>query len=179
MRAKFGDALIETVSFRGETTLVVQRGPILDILRFLRDEPALRFDRLADLTAVDYLDLGLEPRFAVVYHLMSRSSYERLRVRALVPEDDPVIDSCTAAFPVANWLEREVYDLMGITFAGHPELTRILMPDDWEGHPLRKDFPIGAEEIDFSFNREVIRDSHPATLTEREERYRVSHAVNN
>ncbi len=178
-RLAFGDALIETVYFRGETTLVVEKGPILDLLRLLRDDPALRFDRLVDLTAVDYLDLGREPRFAVVYHLMSRSSLERLRVRALVPEDDPVIDSCVALFPVANWPEREVYDMFGIAFAGHPDLTRIMMPDDWDGHPLRKDFPIGFEEIDFSFNRASVAASHPATLREREERYRSDRAVNN
>ncbi len=173
-RAAFGDALLETVVFRGETTLVVDKERIVEILRFLRDEPALRFDRLSDLTAVDYLNLGREPRFAVVYHLMSRGTLARLRVRALVPEDEPFIDSCVPLFPVANWPEREVYDLFGIGFAGHPDLTRIMMPDDWDGHPLRKDYPTGSEEIDFSFNREVIAESHPKTLRDREERYKVS-----
>jgi NADH-quinone oxidoreductase subunit C len=145
------------------------------VLRQLWEDPDLRFDRLSDLTAVDYLDLGREPRFAVVYHLMSRSTLARLRVRALVPEDDPFIDSVVGLFPSANWFEREIYDLFGIGFAGHPNLTRIMMPDDWDGHPLRKDFPIGAEAIDFSFNREGIAASHPGTLTEREERYKVDH----
>jgi NADH-quinone oxidoreductase subunit C len=179
VRAAFGGALVDVVEFRGETTLVVQKEPLVALLRLLRDDPALQFDRLADVTAVDYLDLGREPRFAAVYHLMSRRTYARLRVRAQVPEDDPVIDSVTDLYPSANWLEREVYDMMGIQFAGHPDPTRILMPDDWEGHPLRKDFPYGAEEIDFSFNHEVIDAERPQTLTEREERYRTNRPVNN
>lgn len=179
VRAALGEALIEVIEFRGETTLVVRKEALLDTMRLLRDDPALQFDRLADVTAVDYLNLGREPRFAAVYHLMSRRSYARLRVRAQIPENDPVIDSVTPLYPAANWLEREVYDMFGIQFAGHPDPTRILMPDDWEGYPLRKDFPYGAEEIDFSFNHEVIDAERPQTLTEREERYRTNRPVNN
>lgn len=184
VRGAFGDDVLATIVFRGETTLVVRRERIAAILGLLRDDPALRFDRLSDLTAVDYLDLEPgeggqrgddECRFAVVYQLMSRGTLARLRVRALVPEEDPVIASVVGLYPSANWLEREVYDMFGIGFAGHPDPTRILMPDDWEGHPLRKDFPIGAEAIDFSFNRQVVAASHPATLAEREERYKVDH----
>lgn len=152
VRERFGEALIEVREFRGETTLVVTKAIILELLAFLRAEPAWRFDRLADLTAVDYLDLGGASRFAVVYHVMARASLQRLRVRALVDENDPVIASVVPLFPVANWFEREVYDLFGIKFVGHPNLTRILMPDDWDGHPLRKDFPVGMEEVAFSFN---------------------------
>lgn len=177
--AKLGDALIETSAFRGETTLVVGRERILEILVLLRDDPATQLNRLSDLTAVDYLDLGREPRFAVVYHLMSRTNYARLRVRAQVPEDDPWIDSVTRFYPSANWQEREVFDLFGIGFRGHPDLKRILLPDDWDGHPLRKDFPIGAEEVEFSFNHEVIEAERPQTPSEREERYRLARPVNN
>ena len=150
VRAAVGDALLEVIAFRGETTLVVAKGAILDVLRTLRDEPLPGFDRLSDLTAVDYLDLGREPRFAVVYHLMARRSLARVRVRALVPEEEPFIASAVELYPGANWLEREVYDMFGIGFLGHPNLTRILMPDDWEGHPLRKDYPIGGEPVRFS-----------------------------
>lgn len=185
VRAAFGDQLLATIDFRGETTLVVERESILAILAHLRDNPALRFDRLSDLTAIDYLDSpGLAGvlnavRFAVVYHLMSRGSMAQLRVRALVPADDPSITSATALFPAANWPEREVYDLFGITFEGHPDLKRILLPDDWDGHPLRKDYPIGAEEVQFSFNEDEIAAQLPQTLEEREDRYFVPHPLNN
>jgi NADH-quinone oxidoreductase subunit C len=175
----FGDQLVDTIDFRGEMTLVVARDHIVDILALLRQRPDLSFDRLSDLTAVDYLDMGVDPRFAVVYHLMSRGSLARLRVRALVPEDDPSIASVTGLFPTANWPEREVYDLFGITFDGHPDLKRIMMPEDWDGHPLRKDYPIGAEEIQFSFNEDEIASQYPQTLEEREDRYFVPHPLNN
>jgi NADH-quinone oxidoreductase subunit C len=175
----FGDQLFETASFRGETTLVVGRDRILDILALLRDHADLRFDRLSDLTAVDYLNLGGDPRFAVVYHLMSRGNLARLRVRAQVPEDDPSIATVTGMFPMADWPEREVYDLFGIVFVGHPDLKRILLPDDWEGHPLRKDYPIGAEEVQFSFNEDEIAAQYPQTIEEREDRYFVPHPLNN
>jgi NADH-quinone oxidoreductase subunit C len=184
--AAFGEALIETIAFRGETTLVVGRERIREILAFLRQGPATGFDRLSDLTAVDYLDLGgalpdhpANARFAVVYHLMSRSNLARLRVRALVPEDEPWIDTVVDLFPSANWLEREVFDLFGIAFRGHPDPKRIMMPEDWDGHPLRKDYPIGAEEIDFSFNHTDIDAARPQTSRDREERYRSARPVNN
>ena len=178
-REALGEALVDAILHRGELTLVVDRDAIGQVLALLRDHPELRFDRLADLTAVDYLDLGREPRFAVVYHLMSRSSLARLRVRALVPEDDPLIASAVPLFPMANYPEREVYDLFGIAFSGHPYLKRIMMPDDWDGHPLRKDYPIGAEEIEFSFNQEDVDQQRPHSNTEREERYKLNHSVNN
>ena len=177
--AMFGDQLVETALFRGETTLVVRRERIVAILALLRDNPDLGFDRLSDLTAIDYLDLGRECRFNVVYHLMSRRTLARLRVRALVPEEELAIDSVVGLFPAANWPEREVYDLFGIHFAGHPDLKRILLPDDWDGHPLRKDFPIGAEEVQFSFNQDEIAEQYPHTLAAREERYFVAHPLNN
>jgi NADH-quinone oxidoreductase subunit C len=185
VRHGFGDHFVEAITFRDETTLVVERERIADILAHLRDHPDLRFDRLADLTAVDYLDaptlagIRSEVRFAVVYHLMSRRSLARLRVRALVPEDDPSIASVTGLFPMANWPEREVYDLMGISFDGHPDLKRIMLPEDWDGHPLRKDYPIGAEEVQFSFNEDEIAAQYPQTLEEREDRYFVPHPLNN
>lgn len=155
VRDRLSDALVEVLLFRGETTLVVTKERIIELLSFLRDDALWRFDRLADLTAVDYLQLEREPRFGVVYHLMSRTTLRRLRVRALVEEAEPVIDSVVPLYPVANWFEREVYDLFGIVFAGHPNLSRIMMPDDWEGHPLRKDFPVGMEEVAFSFNADA------------------------
>ncbi|HEY8600341.1 MAG TPA: NADH-quinone oxidoreductase subunit C [Thermomicrobiales bacterium] len=177
--AAFGEALLEVQTFRGETTLVVSREHIRAILTLLREHEGTGLDRLSDLTAVDYLDLGREPRFAVVYHLMSRKNLARLRLRALVPEEEPQIDSVADLFPNANWPEREVFDLFGIAFRGHPNLSRIMMPEDWDGHPLRKDYPIGAEEIDFSFNHEVVDAERAQTTREREERYSPHHPVNN
>ncbi len=179
VRARFGDALVEAVVFRGETTLVVRKETILELLVFLRDEPALRFDRLSDLTALDYLGFDQEPRFGVIYQLQSRETLQRLRLRALVPEEDPFIASVVELYPVANWLEREVYDMFGIGFLGHPNLIRILMPDDWEGHPLRKDFPLGAEEISFSFN--IAASYAPGTQpeSEGEARYEISRRESN
>ncbi len=179
VRARFGDALVEAIVFRGETTLVVRKEPILELLAFLRDEPALRFDRLSDLTAVDYLGFDQEPRFGVIYQLQSRETLQRLRLRALVPEEDPFIASVVELYPVANWLEREVYDMFGIGFLGHPNLTRILMPDDWEGHPLRKDFPLGTEEISFSFNIAAAYAPGTQPESEGEARYEISRHESN
>jgi len=177
--ATFGDALLEAQTFRGETTLIIARERIREILALLRQHEATRLDRLSDLTAVDYLNLGNETRFAVVYHLMSRTNLARLRLRAPVPEDEPWIESVVSIFPSANWPEREVFDLFGIEFRGHPNLTRILLPDDWEGYPLRKEYPIGAEEVEFSFNHEVIDAERPQTTREREERYSPHRPLNN
>ena len=151
VKARFAKYVLGESAFRGEQTLVVAREGILAVLRFLRDDPELAFDYLADLTAVDHLPR--DPRFDVVYHLKSLPRNERLRVKAGVPVEDPEIDSVVEVWPGANWLEREVFDLFGIRFRNHPDLRRILMPDEWEGHPLRKDFPMGKVEVDFEKTR--------------------------
>lgn len=177
--AAFGGAILDVQQFRDETTLIVARERIREILLLLRQDERTRFDRISDLAGVDYLGLGQEPRFAVVYHLMSRTNLARLRLRAPIPEDEPWIDSVADLFPSVNWPEREAFDLLGITFRGHPNLTRILLPDDWDGHPLRKDYPIGAEEVEFSFNHEVIDAERPQTTREREERYSPHRPLNN
>ncbi len=129
--------------FRGETTLVIPRDHYLDLLKTLRDE--YRFTMLVDLTAVDYLGKGLPHRFEVVVHLYSLENRERVRVKVPLSEDDPKLPSITGLWTAANWLEREVYDMFGIVFDGHPNLTRILMWEGFEGHPLRKDYPLRAE----------------------------------
>jgi NADH-quinone oxidoreductase subunit C len=142
-------------------TLIVARERLLEVLGALRDDPQLAFIHLSDVTAVDYLDLGREPRFDAVYHLLSRALKRRLRLRVPVEEDDPIVPSATGLYPTANWLEREANDMFGIGFAGHPDPRRILLPDDFEGHPLRKDFPIGAEEIAFSHNQDRLYQGYP------------------
>jgi NADH-quinone oxidoreductase subunit C len=131
-------------------TLAVGAGHLLDVARALRDDPALQFVFLADVAAVDRLPA--EPRFEVVYHLASLGPAvarqpggpppRRVRLKVRVPADRPIVPSVVDVWPTANWPEREAWDLMGIAFDGHPDLRRVLMPDDWEGHPLRKDYPV-------------------------------------
>jgi NADH-quinone oxidoreductase subunit C len=123
---------------RGEVTLEVAPERIVEVCRFLKSER--QFVRLSDVTAVDWYPQ--EPRFEVVYHLHSLERNERLRLKCRLPGQDPELDSVTAVWRSANWYEREVYDLFGIRFRNHPDLRRILMPEDWEGHPLRKDYPV-------------------------------------
>jgi NADH-quinone oxidoreductase subunit C len=144
-RAKdiLGAAVLSTHSYRGDDTLVVDAAKIFDVMKTLRDDAELAMTMLVDLTAVDYL--GREPRFEVVYHLRSFKSGARLRVKAPVaePEDgsNPSIDSIDSLWASANWNEREAWDLYGIKFRGHPDLRRILMYEEFVGHPLRKDYP--------------------------------------
>jgi len=125
--------------FRGELTVFVQTGRLRRVCEFLRDEPGLSFKYLSDVTALDRYPN--EPRFEMVYHLLSLETGERLRLKAPVPGDDPRIESVVPVWPGAEAFECEMYDLFGIYFEGHPDLHRILLPDDWEGHPLRKDYP--------------------------------------
>jgi len=146
---RFGAAFGETHAQFGDHTAVVDRAAIGDVLAFGRDDAALRFDMLMDLTAVDYLTYpGREdgPRFEVVYHLYSVTHNHRLRVKVPLDEDDPVIASAVPLWPIANWFEREVWDMFGIGFAGHPDLRRLLLYEEFEGHPLRKDYPVNRRQ---------------------------------
>jgi NADH-quinone oxidoreductase subunit C len=140
LQASFPEAVLEVSVFRAQTTAVVRREDILQIGRFLKEEPDLAFDYLTLLSAVDLYPR--EPRFEVVYQLYSMKYRHRLRLKVRLPSEDPVVDSVVPLWPTANWHEREAYDLMGIQFKDHPDLRRILLPDDWEGHPLRKDYPL-------------------------------------
>jgi NADH-quinone oxidoreductase subunit C len=135
----FPDEVLERRSERGEASVMLAAGRLDVVMQGLRDDPALDFDRLCDLTAVDHL--GREPRFEVVYHLHSLNSRERLRIKVPVPEQHAELHSVTGIWPAANWMEREVWDLYGIRFRGHPDLRRILLYEEFEGHPLRKDYP--------------------------------------
>jgi NADH-quinone oxidoreductase subunit C len=138
LKGKFESSIIDVKEFRGEVTVTVKKEDIVEICRFLKAE--LAYNLLTDVTAVDYL--GREPRFMMVYNLYSIPNKDRLRIKAPVAEADSTIDTVTTVWQTANWLEREAYDLFGITFTGHPDLRRILMTDDWVGHPLRKDYPL-------------------------------------
>ena len=125
---------------RDERTVWVAKESIREACAILRDFPDCSFNFLADLTCVDWYPS--EPRFEVVYHLLSIKEKERVRLKARLDGSSPAIESVTSVWPAANYYEREVFDLFGVRFSGHPNLERILMPDDWEGHPLRKDYPV-------------------------------------
>ncbi|PYN99492.1 MAG: NADH-quinone oxidoreductase subunit C [Candidatus Rokuibacteriota bacterium] len=149
LRARFGGALAETHAHRGDHTAVVERGALLDVLRHCRDDGALGFDMLMDLTAADYAKFpGREdgPRFEVVYHLYSVRYNHRLRLKVRVSEDDPVVPTASGLWPIADWFEREVWDMFGVRFTGHPNLKRLLLYEEFVGHPLRKDYPINRRQ---------------------------------
>ena len=137
VRAKFGTALVEAIEDRKQATVIVECGRLGEVAQYLRDEE--RFDLLSDLTAVDWPKR--EKRFDVVLNLYSFAKNERLRVKARAGDGEQV-PSVAGIWSTANWLEREAFDMFGIIFAGHPNLTRILLPDEWRGYPLRKDYDI-------------------------------------
>lgn len=140
LSSRFPDSVVETHSYRGDDTAVVKKEDILQICKFLRDDEELLYNFMMDLTAVDYL--GEEPRFEVVYHFYSLKFNKRVRIKARVAESDCSIDSIVSLWISADWFEREAYDLYGVIFKGHPELRRILLYEGFNGHPLRKDYPI-------------------------------------
>jgi NADH-quinone oxidoreductase subunit C len=154
-----GSALEAVVEFRGETSVVVARSSLLEVLTFLKDTPELNFTYLAYLSAWD--DWPAEPRFNVVYQLREMQTATALRLKVLVHGDDPVLPTVTGLFLNANWHERELFDMFGIKITGHPDLRRILMPADWEGYPLRRDYPLGYEEVEYTFNFEEIEKKKP------------------
>ena len=173
VRRRFPHAVSASHTYRGDATVVLRRTFLLEVVRFLKEDPALQMNYLMDLTAVDYSTFGKRPapaffassgvsvrpspqipdeapwpgppdqsRFTVVYHFYSMAHKHRLRLMVPVEEADAEVDSLTALWPGANWLEREVWDMFGIGFRGHPDMRRILMYEGFEGHPLRKDYPV-------------------------------------
>ena len=150
-----GAVLEEGVS-AGDEWITIPRERIREVLQSLKDQG---FRSYVFMTAVDHLATPVQPpaseRFELVYQLRNLQEMEELRVRAFVPAGDPRADSVHDIFKPANWDERETWDLFGITFDGHPNLTRILLPDEWEGHPLRRDYPVGGERVDFSDDHEL------------------------
>lgn len=140
LREREPQTIAEVIESRGETTVVLARRDLVRICEYLAQDQSLAFTFLSDITAVDRFPI--EPRFDVNYHLLSMQRRERVRIKIRISGADAVLPSVTGIWPTANWHEREIFDLFGIRFEGHPDLTRILMPDDWEGHPLRKDYPV-------------------------------------
>jgi NADH-quinone oxidoreductase subunit C len=150
LEERFG---LKADQFRGETNLIVSSAALVEVCQLLRDEFDFKF--LEVLTAVDYWP-EQEPRFHVIYKLYSIEKNLRIGLRVPVPGIEPNLPTLINLFANANWREREIWDMFGIRFEGHPDLRRILMPHDWQGHPLRKDYPLGYEEVQFSFNAEEI-----------------------
>ncbi|MFN8632820.1 MAG: NADH-quinone oxidoreductase subunit C [Chloroflexota bacterium] len=147
LQAAFPDA-VHGVSADGIPHILVRPSDIPATVLKCRDE--LGFNRWVDVTAVD--EPEVEPRFELQYLLYSMAEHSWVRLKT---QTDDTVPTITGIFPGANWYEREVFDLFGVTFEGHPEMTRIMMPDDWQGHPLRRDYPIGGEPIDFTVTREI------------------------
>lgn len=141
-------AISQVVVHRGELTLFIAREYVAEVVRVLRDDPVLRFEFCSGVSGVHYpTDTGAE--LHAVYHLLSMTHNRRIRLEVTCPDADPHIPSVVGTYPTADWHEREAYDFFGIIFDGHPALTRIEMPDDWPGHPQRKDYPLGGIPVEF------------------------------
>jgi NADH-quinone oxidoreductase subunit C len=162
LREQFPEAVLGVSTFRGDTHIMVKRELIVEICRFLRDNPELQYNFFSECLGVDYLDYRENYRFEVVYNLYSLQ-YEkdgqqfgynrRIFLKVPVPEEDPVVPSITGVYVGASFPEREIYDMFGVKFSGHPDLRRLLMSDDWVGHPQRKDYPLGGERVQFPAGR--------------------------
>jgi len=151
LRERHPGAVLDTLHFRGEATVAVEARQVREVLVTLREKG---YDFLSSLHGVDYYPE--EPRLGVHYQLLDMSAVDRICVKVRVPLDDPHVPSVVDLWPGANHPEREVYDMFGVVFDGHPDLRRILMPEDYEGHPQRRDFPIGGEPVIFTYNEDKI-----------------------
>lgn len=145
VKSSYGDLVIDSHNFRGDQTVVIKNERTLEFFQFLQSDPGLVFNFLMDLTAVDYFKKKPQ-RFEVVYHLYSLKNNSRFRVKIPVDEKDCKVASLTPLWNTANWYEREVWDLYGVKFQGHPNLSRILLYEGFKGHPLRKDYPINKRQ---------------------------------
>jgi len=159
---KLGDAIVETSKELGNETAMVKRERLVDVAEFLRHDPEIALNLPIDCTCVDWLGHRV-PRFDVVYHLYSVGKGHRLRIKVRVPEEDPTCPSLTPIWPGLNWHEREAWDLYGNRFVGHPNLKRILMYEEFEGHPLRKDYPVDGRQplVEMRPVREVATQRNP------------------
>ncbi|MEZ4668850.1 MAG: NADH-quinone oxidoreductase subunit C [Anaerolineae bacterium] len=164
VKKAFPQAVDEVVEYAGETTLVLNPDYLPSVARYLRDTAGLVYNFLSDISAVDYYPNIENPRperYGVCYHLLSMLYARRLRLKVYVSEDAPQVETVTTVWPGANFPEREVMDMMGVDFKNHPDKRRILMPEDWNGHPHRRDYPLGYETPMFSFNADEIMKHKP------------------
>jgi NADH-quinone oxidoreductase subunit C len=157
LKESLGEGVLKVTTFRDQTAILLERSVIVEACQLLHEKA--EFDFLAAQTAVDYWPE--EPRFKLVYQLYSLSQKTFLELNIMVPGDDSRVSTIERVFPNANWHEREIYDMFGVSFEGHSDLRRILMPHDWQGHPLRKNYPLGYEEVQFSFNFDEIDQRKP------------------
>jgi NADH-quinone oxidoreductase subunit C len=163
LRERFGDAIIEIHVFRGDHTAVVEPERYHDVLEFLRTDPECDYDFLTDLSGLDRLRLQESPRFEVIVYLYSYRRNSRLRIKTRpVNDTDPVVASITDIYPAANWPEREVWDMFGVRFTGHPNLKRMLLYEEFVGHPLRKDYPVNKRQP--LVKERPVHDDHPSEL---------------
>jgi len=162
VKAALPDSILDVHVFRDEITLVVNPPDLVAVARYMRDTKGLVYNYLSDISAVDYYpDYNRPGRFGVCYHLYSMLYNRRIRLKVFLQEEDPTVRSVTVVWLAAEWLERETYDMMGIKFEGHPDLRRVLLPEDWDGHPHRRDYPLGYETPMFSFNKDEINKFKP------------------
>lgn len=169
LKAKFTEQLINPRIELGDVVVGVERALLLDLLKNLKDSPDLQFNMIVDITAVDWMDLRPN-RFEVVYHLLSLTNLYRLRIKVNVPEGDATIDSAVSVWPGANFMERETWDMYGILFKGNTDLRRLLMYDEFKGHPLRKDYPLQGKQPRVKLRNPEVRNtavdmSRPALVT--------------
>ena len=146
LKKKFPNSVLDFHSHRLDETVVIERGSLEKVCRFLRDDSRCSFEIMIDITAVDGLEINMKPRFEMVYHFKSLINAIRIRVKVPLEEDDCKIASISSIWKSADWYERECYDMFGIIFEGHSDLKRILMYEEFEGHPLRKDYPIDKQQ---------------------------------
>jgi NADH-quinone oxidoreductase subunit C len=156
---RFGSAVLETDEYRGDLTFRLRPEALRDVAAFLRDDPGLQYIFLASITGVDYA--GRDPRFEVVYHLRTFVNAHLVVLKVGAPEEHPHVPSLVPLWPTATFQEREAFDMFGIIFDGHPDLQRILMPEDWDGYPQRKDQPLVYEEVAFTFNHDAVDTQKP------------------
>ncbi|MEM7334412.1 MAG: NADH-quinone oxidoreductase subunit C [Chloroflexota bacterium] len=157
VKSTLPQAIEATDDFRGEQTLLIKKGQLKKVAKLMRDE--FQFDFLSDIVADDMLPDF--PRFLVSYHLYSIPNKYRLRLKVEVEDPDSGPETLASIWPIATWLETEVWDLMGVKFKNNKSLRRLFLPEDWQGHPLRKDYPLGYEEVQFSFNYKEIDSKKP------------------
>ena len=166
LKARFNGAVVEALEFLGQLSIRIGPSRIVDVCSFLRDDPATPFNYLSDVTCVHYPDRTATP-FDVIYNLYSIHANERIRLKAAIGAGEG-IESVTGVWPAANWMEREVYDLFGVKFLNHPDLRRLLLPPDWEGHPLRKDYPL--EFVENAWTAEHLPEMTDVTQEQLEQR---------
>jgi NADH-quinone oxidoreductase subunit C len=172
---RFPQLFTDATVFAGQASITMDRASLLEILRWARETSEISLNHLADLTGIDYQDKK-KHRFAVIYQLLSIHHGHSIRIKVEIPEDDCAVDSAVCLWNGANWLEREVYDLMGIEFRGHPDLRRILMPEDWVGHPLRKDYPLQSDlgDLEWKGFKDVVETAKNNRQYEVDECHRTS-----